>query len=241
MEATMTIGDFARRTGLSISALRFYAGRGLLVPDEIDASTGYRRYSDAQVPDGRLVRDLRRLDMSLAEIERALTRSEPERLELIQRHLRRLEQVVHRARAVARTLGAEPHTEEATMPSATLEALDFAQALDQALTAAGTDPQIPHLMGVLIEGKNGSIRIVATDRHRLAIRDLVPTSLGHEFSVVVPAASLAEWRTALRNPASVDLHVDGPDVALTGGGKVRADGRRHRTDHPHHADHVPRL
>ena len=56
MEATMTIGDFARRTGLSISALRFYAGRGLLVPDEIDASTGYRRYSDAQVPDGRLVR-----------------------------------------------------------------------------------------------------------------------------------------------------------------------------------------
>jgi len=224
MEAMMTIGDFARRTGLSISALRFYSGRGLLVPADVDSSSGYRLYSEAQVPDGRLVRDLRRLEMPLAEIERALTRSEPERRELINRHLRRLEQVVNRAHIVAQTLGVEPITEETAMSNTTLEALDLAQALDQVQPAAGTDPEIPHLMGVLIEGKNGSIRIVATDRHRLAIRDLVPSTLGHDFSVVVPAASLERWREPLRSPSSVELHVDSPDVALTGKGKVTLTG-----------------
>jgi hypothetical protein len=36
----MPIGLFARRTGLTASALRFYADCGLLVPAEVDPVTG---------------------------------------------------------------------------------------------------------------------------------------------------------------------------------------------------------
>ncbi|MDR2280128.1 MAG: MerR family DNA-binding transcriptional regulator, partial [Gordonia sp. (in: high G+C Gram-positive bacteria)] len=41
----MAIGAFARRTGLTASALRFYADAGLLVPAWTDPSSGYRFYS----------------------------------------------------------------------------------------------------------------------------------------------------------------------------------------------------
>ncbi|MEM9654441.1 MAG: MerR family DNA-binding transcriptional regulator, partial [Actinomycetota bacterium] len=36
----MTIGVFAERTGLSISAIRFYADQNLLVPAEVDGESG---------------------------------------------------------------------------------------------------------------------------------------------------------------------------------------------------------
>jgi len=38
------IGEVARASGLSVSALRFYDGAGVLVPAEVDPATGYRRY-----------------------------------------------------------------------------------------------------------------------------------------------------------------------------------------------------
>ena len=161
----MTIGEFAGRTGLSISALRFYAGRGLLVPAEIDSSNGYRLYSQAQVSDGRLVRDLRRLDMPLAEIARTLALDERQRKELVSRHLKRLEQVIHRAHVVAQSLGVESTMEETDMAATRLQAMDLAHALDQVFPAAGTDPEIPHLMGVLIEGEE---RFCSDRRHRQA-------------------------------------------------------------------------
>lgn len=228
----MTIGTFASRTGLSVSALRFYAGQRLLVPAEVDDITGYRRYTEAQVPDGILVCNLRRLEMPLSEIAVALSRSEPERKQLVERHLNRLEQVVQRATTIAQTMGITPaatatgrekstETTETTM-SATLHTLDLAKALDQVLPAAGTDPELPHLMTVLIEGKAGSVRLVATDRHRLAVRDLVPASLDDDFAGVVPAATLSQWRASLGQPGelvvSVDqrtMHLAGDDVDLT--------------------------
>ena len=217
VEEVMTIGDFARQTGLSISALRFYAGRGLLVPADIDSASGYRLYSEAQVADGRLIRALRRLDMSLAEIERALSLSDPERKGLVDRHLRRLEQVLRRAHSVAHAMDVGPSM-EGPVHATTLEAFDFAQAINQVLPAAGTDPELPHLMGVLIEGKDGSVRIVATDSHRLAIRDLVPSSLEHGFSVVVPAASVGQWGEPLLSSALATLRLDGRNLIVVGEG-----------------------
>ena len=62
------IGEFARRAGLSVSAVRFYGDRGLLVPAAVDPATGYRAYDGAQVATGRLIADLRRLGMSLADV-----------------------------------------------------------------------------------------------------------------------------------------------------------------------------
>jgi DNA-binding transcriptional MerR regulator len=40
----MTIGRFARLTGLPIDTLRHYDEVGLLLPASVDASSGYRRH-----------------------------------------------------------------------------------------------------------------------------------------------------------------------------------------------------
>jgi DNA polymerase III sliding clamp (beta) subunit (PCNA family) len=214
----MTIGEFARRTGLSVSALRFYANQGLLVPAQVDSGSGYRFYDHAQVPDGSLIRDLRRLDMPLAEITQALQLSNAERKELVAQHLRRLERVVERARSITHSMNRNPTTKEDHMPTTTLQALDLADAFDQVLPAAGTDPEVPHLMGVLVEGREGSIRLVATDRHRLAIRDLVPSTLTEEFSAVIPAAALSRWRQSLTEATELSISLDERDMTAAGAG-----------------------
>lgn len=66
--ALLTIGDFARRAGLTAKALRIYDDIGLLRPLEVDADSGYRRYGIDQVRRGRLIGMLRGADLTLAEI-----------------------------------------------------------------------------------------------------------------------------------------------------------------------------
>lgn len=64
----LTVGKFARRSGLSIRALRLYDRIGLLRPAEVVSATGYRRYVGRQLYAGRLIALLRRLDVPLTEI-----------------------------------------------------------------------------------------------------------------------------------------------------------------------------
>ncbi|WP_329010938.1 MerR family transcriptional regulator [Streptomyces sp. NBC_01601] len=64
----LTIGAFARASGLSPKALRLYDELGLLRPARVDPDTGYRYYAVAQLDPARLVAWLRRLGMPLAGI-----------------------------------------------------------------------------------------------------------------------------------------------------------------------------
>lgn len=64
----VSIGEFARATGLSAKALRLYDEMGLLVPVEVDAISGYRRYAPQQLDRARLVARLRLAGMPLARI-----------------------------------------------------------------------------------------------------------------------------------------------------------------------------
>ncbi|MYZ06439.1 MerR family transcriptional regulator [Streptomyces sp. SID2999] len=64
----LTIGAFAKASGLSPKALRLYDELGLLRPVRVDPYTGYRYYAVAQLDRARLVAWLRRLGMPLAEI-----------------------------------------------------------------------------------------------------------------------------------------------------------------------------
>lgn len=57
MDQLLSIGEFAQHVGLSVSAVRFYADRGLLIPARIDSSTGYRSFDPDQIPEGCLIRD----------------------------------------------------------------------------------------------------------------------------------------------------------------------------------------
>ncbi|MEZ0114198.1 DNA-binding transcriptional MerR regulator [Catenulispora sp. EB89] len=64
----VSIGEFSRLSRLSAKALRLYDELGLLVPDRVDAETGYRWYAVAQLDQARVVALLRRIGVPLARI-----------------------------------------------------------------------------------------------------------------------------------------------------------------------------
>ncbi|MBS3179262.1 MULTISPECIES: MerR family DNA-binding transcriptional regulator [unclassified Pseudoclavibacter] len=68
----LTIGEFANTTGISVKALRHYDETKALVPFEVDAATGYRRYSESQVRDGALLQTLRAAGVPLPAAAGAL-------------------------------------------------------------------------------------------------------------------------------------------------------------------------
>jgi len=65
----ISIGGFARRSRLSVKALRLYDELGVLVPARVDEASGYRYYDVAQLEAARLVAMLRQLELPLAEIK----------------------------------------------------------------------------------------------------------------------------------------------------------------------------
>ncbi len=87
----LSIGRFARTTGLSIRTLRRYDAIGLLVPAHVDEDTGYRYYTLEQAREGEAIRRLRELDVPLDEVK-ALLHAPPEaQLEGLAAHRARLE------------------------------------------------------------------------------------------------------------------------------------------------------
>jgi DNA-binding transcriptional MerR regulator len=61
-EQLLTIGGFARRSRLSLKALRLHEGLGLLSPAVVHPGNGYRRYREPQLFTARLIVGLRLLD-----------------------------------------------------------------------------------------------------------------------------------------------------------------------------------
>jgi DNA-binding transcriptional MerR regulator len=64
----MSIGAFARRSRLSMKALRLYDRQGLLSPAHVDPANGYRWYRESQLFTARLIVLLRQIDMPLAHV-----------------------------------------------------------------------------------------------------------------------------------------------------------------------------
>lgn len=73
----LSIGDFARESGLSAKALRLYDELELLPPAAVDPFTGYRRYARDQLERARLVARLRLIGMPLARIRLVLELAGP--------------------------------------------------------------------------------------------------------------------------------------------------------------------
>ncbi|MFI2477400.1 MerR family transcriptional regulator [Nocardia xishanensis] len=105
MTATVSIGEFARLTYLSVKTLRYYHDIELLEPVSVDPGSGYRRYSTEQVAQAHLIRRLRRLDMPLPEIKAVLAAPDiGARDSALRAHLERMEAELQRTREVVASL-----------------------------------------------------------------------------------------------------------------------------------------
>ncbi len=171
MPDLLTIGAFARRCGLTASALRFYADSGLVRPIRVDEESGYRYYSPGQVSAALLVRRLREIGLPLERVSAVLTADPAEASRIIDDHVAGLVSQVHQARKTAAAVKATLGTPAPT-PSARLTGPVFTAAVEQVLTATTQD--LPVLNGVHLEVSPEAIVLTATDRYRLSTRTLVP-------------------------------------------------------------------
>ncbi|TCC53221.1 MerR family transcriptional regulator [Kribbella capetownensis] len=139
MTSRLTISEFARLVGLAPSALRFYDDCGLLPPASVDGSNGYRYYTPSQQPRARLLRDLREIDLPLAEVRLALDADPAELAVLVRAHLRTVEAKTAAARAAADHLLTHLTADHTR---AVLGGPEFASAIRQVAPAAA-NPTTP--------------------------------------------------------------------------------------------------
>jgi DNA-binding transcriptional MerR regulator len=97
----ISIGEFARRSRLSLKALRLYDERGVLVPSRVDQASGYRYYDTAQLDEARLVVMLRQLQLPLAAIKELLACDPADAATRIAEHWRGAEAAHDARRALA--------------------------------------------------------------------------------------------------------------------------------------------
>ena len=84
----VSIGHFAKTTGLSRSTLRFYDEVGLLRPALVDPETGYRYYKRGQTVQAEQIRLLRALEVPLNDIQRVFDAKSPATLHALIQHQR---------------------------------------------------------------------------------------------------------------------------------------------------------
>jgi DNA-binding transcriptional MerR regulator len=170
----MPIGVFAQRSGLTSSALRFYADSGLLPPDEVDPVSGYRYYSADQVARATVLRQLREIAMPLAAVEAVLDARADEASRLLDEHVSKVigdaVAAQQKAAVIKSALGNAPG-----LPITALKGPVLADAVEQVLTATAREPGMPVLAGLRIEAGHEAVTLTATDRYRLSTRTLVPT------------------------------------------------------------------
>lgn len=86
------IGEFARRSGLTVKALRYYDRIGLLEPAETSSGTNFRRYRGDQIGAARLIATLRSVSVPINEVRLALTNPGGEAVsQILGGHRRRLQ------------------------------------------------------------------------------------------------------------------------------------------------------
>ncbi|MFJ9840858.1 MerR family transcriptional regulator [Kitasatospora sp. NPDC101155] len=239
-----SIGELARNSGLGVGTLRYYDGAEVLSPAWVDPHTGYRWYRPAQLADARLLARLRRVGLPLAAI-RAVLGADPgsgEARRVLDAHLRRLEDGLADARrelSLIRTMIDQREQSMTTTPAETcltVPADGLAAALDAVRFAVCGDPELPSLAGVLFEPDGPVLRLVATDRYRLALAEVPATGTPEQptAGTIVPTPLADALRALLPTaPAEVTLTLGaGTFRAETGGHRI--EGAALDFDYPDH-------
>ncbi|MGE5694473.1 MAG: DNA polymerase III subunit beta [Candidatus Sericytochromatia bacterium] len=108
----------------------------------------------------------------------------------------------------------------------------FTEAVSQVAIAAGRDDTLPMLTGIRVEISGESVVLAATDRFRLAVRELTwsTSSADMEAAVLVPARTLAEVAKAGIIGSDVGLALGaGSAVGKEGLLGIRSEGKRTTT------------
>jgi DNA polymerase-3 subunit beta len=114
-----------------------------------------------------------------------------------------------------------PALPEMPESSGTVPAGEFADAVSQAAVAAGKDDTLPMLTGIRLEIDGERITLAATDRFRLAVRELAwaPAVPDISTAVLVPAKTLADTARSMAGEGEVTIALGEGLIGLTAGGR----------------------
>lgn len=215
----VTIGAFARATGLTPSALRFYDDSGLLSPAYIDPTTD-RYYAAGQRPRASTIRRLRAIDVPLDARTRILAADPDEAARLLDEHVHGLQRRAAEAAAEAEAVKADLTT--GLRPAhLVLPGRLFADAVERVLPAAAEDTEFPILTGVLVESSGDAVTVTATDRYRLSTRSLAVATAGPPWSAVLPARDIGALVPWFARSAELSIERRSDAVVITAAGEER--------------------
>jgi DNA polymerase-3 subunit beta len=132
------------------------------------------------------------------------------------------------------TMAVEDYPTLPTLPEETgaLPSDVFAEAIGQVAVAAGRDDTLPMLTGIRVEISGQSVVLAATDRFRLAVRELTWSAAAPdvEAAVLVPAKTLSEAAKSGGDGAEVHLSLGaGSAVGKDGLLGISGNGKRSTT------------
>ncbi len=116
-----------------------------------------------------------------------------------------------------------PSDDYPTLPSSpaiagTIAGDVFTQAVAQVAIAADRGDTLPILTGVRVEIEGDKITLLATDRYRLAMRELTwnPEATDASHVALVPARTLSDTAKALGASGSIEIHLGAADNGMSG-------------------------
>ena len=251
-EDLLSIGVFARRVGLAPSALRFYADCDVLCPSYVDNATGYRYYGPEQESRARLIRRLRQAGLPLVEVAAVLDGTPQESREILRRHARTARETAaatqlaidHVLRDLLADGSIQPNHDstvgngenadggtemvnaaEGAAVNARIGGAELFSAVRQvspAVAIGAAREEFPALGRVLIELDDREVRLVATDRYRLAVRVLRSGSaIGGVSQILVDAQELKEAASWALPRLEIELEITGRQVRISADGQSR--------------------
>lgn len=213
-EQLLTISTFARAVGVPASALRHYAAEQVLVPADVDPTTGYRYYAPSQIEDGVLLRRMRRVQLPLAVMRQVLTGSPREGAALLGELLtdhgtssRRREEELGALREQLDPALPGGGTVRASVPGTALAAA-IAQVLPATANAAA------EVSGLVWAIGPAGIELIATDRYWLSHRRLEARVSGAPGRAIISAKDAERLARACARRGEVHLVLTGGSLSL---------------------------
>ncbi|WP_203567501.1 DNA polymerase III subunit beta [Aestuariimicrobium ganziense] len=127
-----------------------------------------------------------------------------------------LELVCGSARFTLQTLPVAEYPALPEMPAATgtVESSDFAKAVAQVVVAAGRDELLPVFTGVRVELEGETLSLLATDRYRMALKELSwrPAGSSEQGAALVPAKVLSDTARSMTSGEHVTMSLSNASV-----------------------------